>query len=87
MHVAELAVPARLLLEARMLRHRFANGFFVRHFWNFCGQRDTVFYLQAVERDAQMHFALSPQNTVVGDGNELEEHGRVFLAQFGDRRG
>ena len=79
--VAELAMPAGLLLVPAANLDRFADRLLVR---NLTGLRlgiDAVFPPQAFQGDAQMHLTLAPQHHLMGILGVIETQRRILLHQ------
>ena len=68
MHIAELAVPAALALEARMLGDASADRLLVFDLGAMGLDREIVFEAQAVGGDLQMNLALAPEHQFMGFG-------------------
>src|SRR5581483_8701357 len=79
--IAELAVAAGLFLVPAALGDRLADSFLITDRRRMRLDVDAEAVAQPLERDAQMHLALSPQHAVMGA--RVLHHGqrRVFLIQ------
>ncbi len=87
MHVAELAVAARLPLVTAMLPGGLLDRLFIRHARHMRGDFEAVFAGEFFDRDFQMDFALARERHLLQFGVLLEMQGRVFLLQFVDGGG
>src|SRR6185312_2154155 len=83
--VGELAVPARLPLEARMRLGRALDRLLVRHRRRVADDREVVAVAQAVHCDLHMHVALAPQHHLAGVLVLLELQRRILVDELGDR--
>ena len=84
-HVAELAVPARLLLVAAALGDRLADGFAIADARAPPLDRDAEAIGEPLGRDAQVHLALAPQHDFVRLGIVDHRDRGVLVDQLGER--
>src|SRR5262245_4332153 len=84
-HIAELTVPARLLLVSTANLDALADGFLVGHLARLGYSVHPIFALEAFERHAQVHLALAPQHHLVRVLGMLEPNRGILLHQTPQR--
>jgi len=87
MDVGELAMPARLPLEAGMLLSALAERLLIGDLRPAMFHRQAKAVPQPVEGNGEVNLALTRKQQFVGVGVVGKAQRRVFLAQFGKRRG
>src|SRR5690349_6977042 len=78
-HVAELAMPARLLLVAAMLTHRLADGFAIANRRRVALHLDAIAALQPCQHGIEMFVVHAAKANLVGGVVMLDDEAGILL--------